>query len=373
MIKNNQNGNALIQVIMAFGLISVLGVSVASMVQDLNKSLKFVQAKQETLDVKSRLTTLFMKKNCCPLAASTINDLVLNNPLQSEIDLKFIYRDCDPTRNDTSASNIILQLDQKVDASSIIKPSSMKLKQITQDNPSLAPNQYQAKVEVRFDHIQGQNTAMAPVNIDLTLLTSSTGGSPDKKVLSCNSSTSTADKVLPDPGNLAKFSFGLVCETFKESDTADAIPPSDPADCAPLACRSDFEDTGVSCVTTPMSVRSRFIPALGTIAVAGKLKSCTRSCNLTYDKSVMKSDTTSIPSNGQASYRQSDTLMWYIASDRECSFIFSPNDGGYLRKETLGMVNRVARSNSNTIDPPGATPGSSYPYSACLAYYLKAP
>ncbi len=188
MFKKNcisQRGNILIQVIIAFGLMSVLAIGFATMMSDQNKQIKALNESLVLKDAEARLQQSFLRTDYCSCvlrgknfdttsggeAILAVNQLTslksgyLTGPLDAS--------PCNPTADDSFPV-----------AGSFYNGTQIKIASVQLvDMKPLSPGTYKADIEVGFT-----NTirVLKPIKVNITFAVDTTAGSiASRPFLSC--------------------------------------------------------------------------------------------------------------------------------------------------------------------------------------------
>lgn len=171
-IFNNQ-GISLIQVLVGFGLASILSLVVSTVVTQMRSEMKSLEAKQNLFEKKNEIVTLLSLDNsCCLIADTAIGDLQIDEDnVSNPINVKKIFTSCSGTATALSIGDL--------DNSNSYRVKDMKLNISTG-----AGNNYAGNLVI--DYEQATNTVIKPrpVILSLSLLTSNNPTNPAQKIIS---------------------------------------------------------------------------------------------------------------------------------------------------------------------------------------------
>ncbi len=205
MFIRNQKGMSLIEVIIAMGLLGIVGSVFSSMMFSQQRQIKFLEAKQEIVDLKNVLNRKFSGSlGFCPLAINSVGDIkfpILTVP--SEISVNKIF--------DTAATPFI-STTSGVSGSALLNVEIIKIL-----NFSGASNHYTGDVSIQFKLKNSNSVAIRPTIISSISFVTQTD--PDdvtkQQVTNCEVGGGAANPF----GEISKYPAGCYIEFGHQDDT----------------------------------------------------------------------------------------------------------------------------------------------------------
>ena len=156
-------GFSLIETLVVIGIMGVVLTAFMSMTESQSKQIKFIEAKQEAIDIKNSLFRSFGGSNCCPVGSNTgFGDLTYTAG-SPEVNIQRIFSQCQTAT--VPSPQVLVDL-MNANLQNELRINSIKLVNISQPDATLAPNDFYASLQIDVDAKAGGQTKMKPISIN---------------------------------------------------------------------------------------------------------------------------------------------------------------------------------------------------------------
>lgn len=156
-------GFSLIETLVVIGIMGVVLTAFMSMTESQSKQIKFIEAKQEAIDIKNSLFRSFGGSNCCPVGSNTgFGDLTYTAG-SPEVNIQRIFSQCQTAT--VPSPQVLVDL-VNANLQNELRINSIKLVNISQPDATLAPNDFYASLQIDVDARAGGQTKMKPISIN---------------------------------------------------------------------------------------------------------------------------------------------------------------------------------------------------------------
>lgn len=175
LFKNNK-GESLIQVMVSVAIMSIIAAAFASMFESQQKQIKFLESKQDVVDIKNILTRILnTDPGYCPLAVTALGDITFSTTnLSNPIAFNKIY---------DSPTNAYLDKSTKLASSNLLEIDKMEILDLKSVNAS----KYTAKIEITLKHIRNGMITLKPITFSSLDIDTASVSATVKRITGCTS------------------------------------------------------------------------------------------------------------------------------------------------------------------------------------------
>lgn len=238
-ILENQQGFSLIEIMIATGLIGIIALAFATMMDNQTKQLKYLESKQDIINVKNALIrSLGNDPACCLFANAAVGDLSFStvSPIAPVTFQKF-FRTCSGT---PPAS--LLSLGGANPDLPTFNVQSMTIKNLSGNNDN-----YSGDVEINLVNKNSGQIEPKPISLAVTFKTQDTGPTT-KQIVSCSTGAPVTNKLSIDCIDLS-----TQCASLQNTNTT----------CDSPTIPANYALTGGSCVTSSLNGTGRLLVESG--------------------------------------------------------------------------------------------------------------
>jgi hypothetical protein len=237
----NEKGFSLVEALVAVGLLCVIGLGIAAVLENMHKELRWANSKFEQLEHKGVFTNAMSNlPNCSCLlkvAVSPFNSLAL----PADTSVSAINMDCSP-----GAPPLAVPGDDVPNSTTHLKIGDLRISKIT----NVSPDRFRGKLHIDYK-MDWTTRSMAPFELDILFRTDVASPASAKKLEACEFigvSSSTGTSILsgscpPDQFVVGFANGGFACSAVAIAGTASNSSGHTSSNPGP-GCTGDYCKTG---------------------------------------------------------------------------------------------------------------------------------